>query len=258
MTTALVGHSGFVGGTLLRQASFDAIYRSTDIAGIEGRAFDLVVCAGAPAAKWKANREPDADLAGVERLMRHLREVRARRFLLVSTVDVYPVPVDVDEGSPVDPSAASAYGRHRFLLERFCRERFDASVVRLPALFGAGLKKNAIYDLLHGNRLELLQPASSFQLYDLARLWSDLDRVLAAGLDLVNFATEPIVLGEVARRVFGRDLPARPELPVARYDFRTRHAARWGRDDRYLYRADETIERLAAFVAEERSGGAPS
>jgi nucleoside-diphosphate-sugar epimerase len=254
MPSALVGHSGFVGGTLLRQASFDAIYRSTDIAEIDGRSFDLVVCAGAPAAKWKANREPDADRANLEGLMAHLATVRARRLLLISTVDVYPVPVGVDEASPIDAGAGSAYGRHRLRLERFCGERFDATIVRLPALFGAGLKKNAIYDLLHDNCLDQLQPASSFQFYDLAGLWRDLERVLAAGPRLVNFATAPLVLGEIAARAFGRELPPRPDLPVVRYDFRTRHAALWGRAGDYLQGADEVLERLAAFVAAERAG----
>ena len=52
--TALIGYSGFVGGNLLRQRSFDACFNSSNIEAIAGRSFDLVVCAGAPAEKWKA------------------------------------------------------------------------------------------------------------------------------------------------------------------------------------------------------------
>lgn len=252
MRTALIGGSGFVGGTLRRQAHFDALYNSRDIETIDGQHFDLVVCAGAPAAKWIANKEPAADRANLAGLMRHLERVTARSFLLVSTVDVYPDPVGVDEASAIDPAAGSAYGRHRFELERFCRDRFGALVVRLPALFGAGLKKNAVYDLLHDNCLDLIQPRSSFQFYDLSRLWGDVERVRRAGVDIVNFAVEPVTLAEIGRVAFGRELPENPRTPVARYDFRTRHAALWGRSDGYAYGRDDVLRGLSAFVVAER------
>lgn len=252
MRRALIGSTGFVGGTLARQLTFDAAYHSTDIGGIEGRSFDLVVCAGAPAAKWKANQQPEADLANLEVLMRHLGSVAARKVVLISTVDVYPSPFGVDEETPIPAAGGGAYGRHRLLLERFAAERFDTTIVRLPALFGEGLRKNAVYDLLHDNCVEALQPRSSFQFYDMSRLWSDVERVLAAGLRLVNFATPPLVLGDLARQIFGRDL-APSDGPVASYDFRTRHAGLWGRGDGYLCGRDEVLAGMAAFARAERA-----
>lgn len=252
---ALIGHSGFVGETLKRATRFDAQFRSTDIETIEGRSFDLVVCAGAPAAKWLANREPERDRANLERLQLHLGRVHARRFLLVSTVDVYPDPSGVDEAMPAGGGASSAYGAHRLQLECFCRDRFDAVVVRLPALFGPGLRKNAVYDLLHGNQVERLQPLSTYQFYDVSLLWSDMLRVEGAGLKLANLATEPISLAEVAGEAFGRRLPPNPTDPVVAYDFRTRHGALWGRSDGYAYGATEMLDRLRSFVRAERSAG---
>ena len=96
MKTALIGHSGFVGSSLARQTSFDARYRSTDIQDIRGKHFDLLVCAGASGKKWLANREPANDLRSLETLMSHLEHVRSDRVVLISTVDVFSVPVDVD------------------------------------------------------------------------------------------------------------------------------------------------------------------
>lgn len=256
MRTALIGHTGFVGQTLLSQATFEAVYRSTNIEEIGGRHYELVVCAGAPAAKWKANQDPTADWAGLQRLMSSLdRMAGCGKFILVSTVDVYPRPSALDEEAVLEPGEGGAYGRHRLALELFCRSRFDATVVRLPALFGRGLRKNAIYDLLHENGVDKLQPRSKFQFYDMACLWGDLERVLGAGVRTVNLVTEPLQLGEVAKQAFGRTLPDRPSTETQCYDLRTLHASLWGRAGGYAYGAEEVMERLQRFVAAERAGG---
>lgn len=256
MTIALIGHTGFVGQTLLGQAAFEVLYRSTNIEEIAGRRHELVVCAGAPAAKWKANQDPAADWAGLQRLISSLdRMAGCGRFVLVSTVDVYPDPSAFDEDAVLEPGEGGAYGRHRLALERFCQDRFDATVVRLPALFGRGLRKNAIFDLLNDNGVEKLNPLSTFQFYDMACLWTDLQRVLGAELHTVNLATEPIQLGEVARRVFGRTLLEQPGSRPQHYDLRTRHSGLWGRSGGYAYGADEVWRRLQAFVDSERAGG---
>ena len=69
MSRALIGHTGFVGGNLRAQTDFTDFYNSKNIDSIAGRSFELVVCAGAPAAKWIANREPEQDRAALQRLM---------------------------------------------------------------------------------------------------------------------------------------------------------------------------------------------
>jgi nucleoside-diphosphate-sugar epimerase len=247
MTAALIGATGFVGSSLRSQAPFDELYDSKNIGSIRGRTFDLVVCAGARAEKWKANRDPDADRAGIERLIDPLREVRATRFVLVSTVDVYPLPVEVDESTPIDPAQASAYGRNRRLLEEFCALRFSAGIVRLPGLFGPGLKKNAIYDLLHDNQVDEIQPESVYQFYDIRLLWQDIERAARNGIGLLNVATEPVSMREIAERCFGRRLASSPK-PAARYDMRSRHAPLWG-GDHYLYGKERVLAALQVFVA---------
>ena len=249
MTRALIGHSGFVGGNLRAQARFDALFNSANVDELRGRRFELIVCAGARAEKWKANRDPAADLLEIERLLSALREVRADRFVLVSTVDVYERPAGVDESVPAD--AAHPYGRHRRLLEELCAERFDAQIARLPGLFGPGLKKNAIYDLLHHNQVEKIHPDSAYQFYDVRRLWEDLEIAHRARLGLVHFATEPVVMREVAGLCFGRELTA-PAAPPARYDVRSRHAGIWGGRGGYLRDRAAVLRDLQSFVREER------
>src|SRR6266852_10340 len=97
MSTALIGHTGFLGGNLARQFSFDECYRSTNIAAIRAREFDLLVSSGVTARKWWANQNPAEDRARIDSSLGNLVSVRARRVVVLSTVDVYPAPFGVDE-----------------------------------------------------------------------------------------------------------------------------------------------------------------
>mgnify|MGYP002780738210 FL=1 len=252
---ALIGHSGFVGSTLARQRRFDAVFRSTDIDSIAGRHFDTVICAGISATKWLANREPEADLAAIDRLRHALDAVECRRFVLVSTVDVFARPIGVDENDP--PDATEPYGRHRLDVEHWARERFPTTVVRLPGLVGPGLKKNALYDLAHGHRIEQLDPRAVFQFYPMVNLWADLQVVLDAGLDLVHLTAEPLALDEIARTAFGRELSVVESATMSdapRYDLRSRHANLFGGRNGYVYSARESIMAIRAYAQSVATG----
>ena len=155
---ALIGSTGFVGGNLLAQHTFSQGFNSRNIEDIRGREFDLVVSAGTPAVKWRANQDPAADWAAIQRLTSNLESVRAKHFVLISTLNVYPDSRGVNEDDPIDEAALQPYGRHRYRLERFVAERFPNSViVRLPGIFGPGLKKNFLFDLREHNSEFLAQ-----------------------------------------------------------------------------------------------------
>ena len=254
MPNAIVGSTGFVGGTLLRQAPFDDLYHSTNIHQIAGKTYDLLVCAGAPAAKWLANRNPENDRANIQRLIACLRGVTAREVILISTADVYPTPVGVDEDSAIDEPALHPYGRHRLELERFVTGAFDTVTIRLPGLFGRGLKKNIVFDLLHDNQVDKIHPEGVFQFYDLEELWKDIERARQHGLKLVNFATEPTSVRDVAHEAFGIDLGGGPDTTPASYDVKSRHAAAFGGARGYLYDRARVLEALKRFVQAEQGG----
>src|SRR5690606_37135502 len=121
---------------------------------ISDREFDMVVCAGAPGQKGVANREPENDRANIGLLISYVKTVRCRKFILISTVDVFKEPNNVDESTPVDEIGLHAYGFHRRFIERFVENHFDSSlIVRLPGLVGPGLRKNVIFDFLNNNNL---------------------------------------------------------------------------------------------------------
>lgn len=147
---ALIGSSGFVGGDLRRQHSFECEYNSRNVSGSAYRSFDLVVCAAAPGSMFEANRFPDRDKASIANLIQTLQGLRCQRFVLVSSIAVLE-----NFGAGADESTnnfehSSAYGKNRRALEEFCTQRFpNLLIVRLPALFGVGLRKNFLFDLLN-------------------------------------------------------------------------------------------------------------
>jgi dTDP-4-dehydrorhamnose reductase len=252
MTKALIGHSGFVGGSLLRQVDFDARYRSTNIGDIAGKEFDTIVCAGAPAQKWIANREPEADLGKVEHLIASLETVRCRDFVLISTVDVFRDPQGIYEDSPVEEAGLHAYGRHRRLLERFVEDHYPRTlIVRLPGLVGPGLRKNVIFDFLNGNNLHLIDSRGVFQFYPMVNLWYDIQTALAVGLRLVHMTASPISVADVSLHGFGRVFDQRLAGSPARYDMRTRYSSEFGAAGDYQYGVRETIQAIRCYEQSE-------
>lgn len=253
MKSALIGYSGFVGTTLLKQRSFDSLYRSTNIRDIEGGSFDTVVCAAASAKKWVANKNPEEDILKINGLIECLKSITCKTFILISTVDVFSHPIEIDEESEVNESGLHPYGLHRRILERFVELNFpEHLVVRLPGLVGPGLRKNVIFDLLNGNNVQSLESRSEFQFYPMINLWFDVQIALEARLKLVHLTAEPITVSEVAALGFGssfdRVLPGTP----SRYDFRTRHAGLFGTENSfYQYTKRETLQAIRGYAQSE-------
>jgi len=252
MSTALIGYSGFVGSNLLAQRSYDSIYRSSDIETIRGRTFDHVVCAGVQAMKWWANLHPEEDRAGISRLLGPLSQVSTKRFTLISSIDVYPAPREVDEESVIERNGHHAYGLHRLEIEDWIKNRFpEVLIIRLPGLFGPGIKKNVIFDMLHDNDLHKVHPGGVFQYYNLCRLGDDIDRAWELGLGMLNMSTGPLSTDEIRIRYFpDRELGASGPAPSG-YDMRSMHAAVWGGNNGYLYSKEEVMMDLGEWLLKE-------
>ena len=182
--------------------------------------------------------------------MRHLESVRARNFTLISTVDVYADPVGVTERDPLAPERLHAYGRNRAMLERFVAGRFEThQIVRLPALFGVGLKKNALFDLMHDNRTAVINPASSFQWYPLDRLGADLELARSSALAVLNLATEPLTMAEIRDRWFPASPMGAEAAAEAHYDMHSLHAPSFGGAGAYVMNKRAVLEAIGWFVA---------
>ena len=253
MASALIGHTGFIGSNLACQFEFDDLYNSKNIEDIAGRSYDVIVCCGMPGAKWLANKDLAADRAALDRLVGNLKRAEADRVVIISTIDVYLHAFDVTEDTPIEVNESTpAYGKHRYILEREAYEMFsDVLVVRLPGMFGPGLRKNAIFDLLNNNDVNKIHSEGSFQFYNVERLWGDLEIARSMELRLVNFATEPVTIGEIAHHAFGIKFDNDTGTPPAKYDMRSVHAAVFGGENGYLYSRKQVLQEIRKYVVSE-------
>lgn len=248
MKRALIDHTGFVGATLLAAETFTHGFNGDDLEDLRGTRFDEVVCAGIPSATPPAS-EQDANT-----LLAVLETVRADRFVLLSSIEIYPDPSQpLDENSVPEGLPNHAHGRHHRAVEEFVAARFaDHAVVRLPALFGDGLRANPLHDLLHNTSVETINPAATLQWYPTRRLPGDLGRTTAAGLRVVNLVTEPLALRDIVSRFFP-DAKVGPETePAPRTDVRTRHAALFGGTSPYIMGRSQVLVAMTDFIRRAR------
>lgn len=253
MTQSLIGYTGFVGSNLLRQGEFSNRFNSSNISEMRRRHFDTIWCAGIRAEKWWANLHPEDDLRGITTLLDVLDTVTCERFVLISTVDVFQDPNGKTEHSLPEREGLHPYGLHRLAVEDFVREHFPSvTIVRLPGLFGPGLKKNVIYDLLHDNQTEKIHADGQFQFYDLENMYADCRTAIDNNLELIHFAVEPVSVRDLAKAAFGIDFENTPQIRPARYDFHTLYSGLYNGFGFYIQQRQQVLDNLAAFVRRER------
>jgi len=249
MRTALIGYTGFVGSNLKQQYNFTDVYNSKNFQEMKGQEYDLVVCAGVSSVKWMANKEPLKDLEGIKALEDILSTVKTKQFVLISTIDVYATTQYLDEDFDCASVSNHAYGTHRLAFEKFCTDKFGkCTIVRLPGLFGDGLKKNVIYDLLNDNCLEMINTKSSYQYYYLKHLWSDVQVAIDNDIKLINLFTEPVPTEEIYSTFFPEKKIGQEAVPEGHYNLNTKYAKFWGHNGHYVYTKDDMLEQLSEFI----------
>lgn len=152
---AIVG-KGAVGSAISRFLDvIDVRYDQFDSSNIDlifDEEYDLLIYAGVRASKYFADRNVEKDYLHCLRAYDTFERIDAAEKILISSIDCS----DKFDGQ-------SAYGRNRRMLERKVLENCrDSKVLRLPALFGATVKKNAWYDSVKG--ADLVKLSDEYQL----------------------------------------------------------------------------------------------
>lgn len=146
----LVGYTGFVGSNLKKTHKFDGLYDSKNVSESYGKEPDLLVYSGVPAQKFLANKEPEKDFEIIQNAIHNIKQINPKEIVLISTIDIYKNPVDVNEDTIIETDNLQPYGYNRFYLEKWVIENIQNHlIVHLPGLYGENIKKNFIYDLIH-------------------------------------------------------------------------------------------------------------
>lgn len=145
----LVGHTGFVGSNLMKNTNFDYCFNSKNIEKSFGLNPDLLVYSGVPAEKFLANKNPENDFLIINNAIENIKKINPKQVVLISTVDVYPNPIQVNENTIIEKETVQPYGKNRLYLEEWVENNFgNHLIIRLPGLFGKNIKKNFIFDLI--------------------------------------------------------------------------------------------------------------
>lgn len=217
----LVGYTGFVGSNLCRFVKFDKMYNSKNFHDAINTEIEELYFCGMPAEKWKANLNPQNDDLILQSIIDILNTMRIKKFILISTVDVYDNLNNKDENYIPDEDSNHKYGSNRYRLEKFVMQNFeDHYIFRLPALFGLGLKKNIIYDLLKNNNICKIPIESSFQWYFLDWLYQDINTNIRNNRRIVNLITEPLQTIEIIK-LFQYDQSDFTNKNTISYDLKT-------------------------------------
>jgi hypothetical protein len=237
---ALIGYTGFVGSNLAKQIKFDQIFNSSNIEDITKNNWSELIFCGLPSTKWLINKNPEPDRLNIENIKKILVKTVAEHITLISTVDVYS-DTSTPQNENIWPQGYNhAYGDHRLDFEKFIISHFNCSILRLPALFGEGLKKNVLYDLLNNHCLDMVAKNTSYQWYDLEDLSADID--LFKQFKVVNLVTEPIKT-EIIIKLCKHDSIKFPEGNQITYDLRTKYT-RTG----YLHDSNVVLVKLTNFI----------
>lgn len=167
----IIGGKGFVGSAVvracLRRGLEHQILAHDTIDRFTGSSCDVLINANGNSKKYMAEREPLWEFdASVRSVRASLEKIHAARYIHLSSCDVYPdcsSPDGTRENKIIDVTKQSAYGFHKYLAEQcvmHCAPQW--LIFRMGGFVGPGLKKNAVYDILHGGPL-WLDPRSELQ-----------------------------------------------------------------------------------------------
>ncbi|NDE14530.1 hypothetical protein EBZ80_06320 [bacterium] len=251
-TSAIVGWSGFVGQYLTQFFPESDLYNSGNIETLRRKTYDTIYFSAMPAEKWKINQNPTDDATVLSYFCELLTSVSCEEFILISTVDVLDCTIGQYEDGAI--FAEHPYGRHRRALEDFVQKHFSKHIIlRLPGLFGKGLKKNIIYDLLHDNQLEQICLDSAFQWYNLENLKDDIEYCRRNRIQLIQLVSTPIRTSNIVSNFFPDKLSLCKGTRIVKYQLETYFPLRVceiildeiGRYIEWYQRTHRVVKRLA-------------
>ena len=248
-SSALIGHTGFVGSHIKHSCAFTKYYNSENINQINNQSFDLIVSAGLSGTKYLVNKNPKDDISNIENQKKLFKNIKVKHFVHISTIDVYSKKLNSNEQSSIDINKLDNYAYNRYQFEEFVKSNFDKyHIIRLPMLFGKRLKKNILHDLLNDRFIDNINKASIFQWYPIKNIWSDITKIMEDDIRLINLISEPVPLVDIIDQYFNRREFIYNEKTAIKTDIKTIYNSYSRLDKNYLMSKNEIIDEIGKFV----------
>lgn len=246
----VIGGNGFVGSGFARHLHSQGIpvtvVDRTNYNQFIGAECDILVNANGNSKKFLAKDDPKAEFqASVASVRNSLVDFKFKKYVFLSTSDMYPdcsKPELTLEETALNVAEQSPYGFHKHLAE-LCVQHGARHwlIIRQGGFVGYGMKKNAVFDVLHGDKL-WVHPDSRFQFInteDSARLVLELVQQNISNQAFNLTATGTISVSEIMQ-LAGRTIPHDPSAKPVCYEISTEKVARHV----YLPTTYETVQKF--------------
>jgi len=223
----ILGGNGFVGSAFSRFCQRNnlehVVITRENYDEFKGMKSDILVNANGNSSKLLSKKDPLKDfLQTVESVRKSLLDFEFSKYILLSSCDVYPdcsSPDNTYEKIELNVSKQSIYGFHKYLSEQcIIHSESNWLIVRLGSMVGNKLRKNAIYDILHGGPL-WLNPQSQLQFLntdDVAQIVFDLIKQVSKN-DVINVCGNGLVKLQNILDKTG-SVEVKPESPIVKYN----------------------------------------
>lgn len=200
MRNCIIGYSGFVGNKISKKNYLKI--NSKNIYKLKNKSFNVIYCAAPTGKKFLVNKNPIKDFKNVAKLIDILKTVECKKFILISTIDIYQNKTNnINENYIPFKRISKSYGGNRFYLEQFIKKKFENyHIIRLPNLFGKGLEKNFIFDLIFREKI-FLNKKSIVQLFNLDKINTYIDKIVKKKIKCINLVSPPIKVLELSKLV---------------------------------------------------------
>ena len=175
LKVVIIGANGLVGKgifDLLKEKKDITLLKVTreNISDFNNIECDVIINANGSGKKGWCNENPSKSFdTNCYSLYKVLDKFTPKRYILISSVDVYPFTNSVDttfEDITIDPIKLSPYCLHKYIAEMIIKNNFsDFLILRLSNVIGPGLKKNVLFDLTRKRNL-FLSPFSKMNFID--------------------------------------------------------------------------------------------
>lgn len=245
MAISLIGYSGFIGQQLMKDYGKEIgnIYNSKNIKKLKDVRHDTIIIAAPSATKWQANKNPKEDLAKVFKLIEAIQGVEANEVIHLSTCDVFEYSPKLLNFELDTTFSAQPYSKHRQMLEEAVKG-LNFRILRLPTVYGQGMKKNILFDLITKNYdyLDTVNPHNQLQWINVNKIKDMISFARSHDIKVFNCATPPIANQELFDlfKYKSKNYVSKPDIV---YDMKTIYNTH-----NYIFSKKEVIEDIKEFI----------